>query len=378
MFCASSSALRLMPLGDSITFGCGDDYSPTCLAEGATLQPTCFGVPCAECNHGYRLRLFERLRCVAPGRFIFVGSQTNPVATSCPMPGACDHEGRSGYQTEQLAEMLDTIAQSRPDVILVMIGTNNLGFTAYATADEAAATLAAKLDGLIAGIFSVLPDVHVFLASILSMPDQYMFYTIPRTAGINLTEYAEAYSARISELADHYSKAGADLTFVDMARKARICGPFADGCCIDTLHPSGSGYDLIAATWFGALAPRYFPESNLSGCPLAGGPSMEVSAAVPPAPDGAAIAATVAVANASISPSGTTQAGADSRRPSTVVATSASTSVPRPAVTGPRPSAPKAQTPSSSLSAQQMSTSPLALRVRPYCLSLVLLMLSAT
>ena len=100
-------ALRIMPLGDSITqWHCGKQVrSPATEADTAS-----FG--------GYRGPLFSQLQ-KKWGSFKFetVGSQY----------GCGSHEGHSGWTCEDLAEIITQSAQAyRPDVVLLMCGTNDL------------------------------------------------------------------------------------------------------------------------------------------------------------------------------------------------------------------------------------------------------------
>jgi hypothetical protein len=60
LFC-HVGALKFLPLGDSITFGCGDSESPACKSEGVATPCTITESPCASCAYGYRVRLFDML-----------------------------------------------------------------------------------------------------------------------------------------------------------------------------------------------------------------------------------------------------------------------------------------------------------------------------
>src|SRR5689334_14209982 len=93
---------KIMPLGDSITLGVG--------------EPT--GHPYA----GYRLPLWKLLGA-AGHAFDFVGS------ARCGPPNLPDkdHEGHPGWTIAQLEELLpQSLPHYRPDLILLVIGTNDL------------------------------------------------------------------------------------------------------------------------------------------------------------------------------------------------------------------------------------------------------------
>jgi acyl-CoA thioesterase-1 len=244
--------IRVLPLGDSITFGCGDSLSPACVAEGRGSACNITDSPCATCAFGYRVRLFETLNTSSrPGTWQFVGTRrTGPV--ECGAGGACLHEGHPGWRTTDLSDIVhSTLAPLQPDLILLHIGTNDIGKNNYTTAAEAAAITSANLRTLIEQLFSVMPRAHIFLASILAMPASCHFYYQGHTA--NLTQQEEAYNAEIPKVASHFG--GAKVTFVDMKRETGLCDMkhSASGCCPPQLHPDGVGYSLMAAAWAKAL-----------------------------------------------------------------------------------------------------------------------------
>ena len=57
---AARPPLRVLPLGDSITFGCGDECSRDCRRPPFTL-------PCSKCSAGYRAKLWKLLNASFPG-----------------------------------------------------------------------------------------------------------------------------------------------------------------------------------------------------------------------------------------------------------------------------------------------------------------------
>src|SRR5215208_7092891 len=95
---AGDGPIRIMPLGDSLTDG--------------------FNVP-----GGYRIELWSRL--AAEGLCIdFVGSLANGPST---LPDR-DHEGHSGWRIDQVSDaVVPWLQRSRPHVVLLLIGTNDVG-----------------------------------------------------------------------------------------------------------------------------------------------------------------------------------------------------------------------------------------------------------
>ena len=247
-----SRPIRVLPLGDSITFGCGDSLSPACVAEGRGSACNLTQSPCATCAFGYRVRLFEALSATSrPGTWQFVGTQRTGPA-DCGSGGACQHEGHPGWRTTDLSAIVNsTLGPLQPDLILLHIGTNDIGRNNYATAAEAATATSTNLRALIEQLFIVIPGAHIFLASILAMPASCHFYNHGHTA--NLTRQEEAYNAEVPKVAAHFG--GAKVTFVDMKRETGLCDMkrSASGCCPPQLHPDGEGYGLMAAVWAKAL-----------------------------------------------------------------------------------------------------------------------------
>lgn len=201
--------LRIMPLGDSITDGIPDHPGGT---AGA-----------------YRSDLWQLLTA-SGNNADFVGSQSNGPATLLDQ----DHEGHGGWRIEQLAEGVRSgwLQQSRPDIVLLHIGTNNM------YSDEDADAAPAALSGLLDDISAALPGVRVLVATIIGsdLPD-----AEPRI---------EAYNAAIPAILAEKTAAGANVELVDMHSVLESADRF------DGLHPTGGGYSKMAARWFEALTGR--------------------------------------------------------------------------------------------------------------------------
>jgi lysophospholipase L1-like esterase len=126
--------VRIMPLGDSITYGVGS----------STLD-------------SYRGALLWRL-AEAGVQVDYVGSMRSG---NSPDP---DNEGHKGWTIAQLAARVDDwLATYRPDVILLHIGTNDM---VRGNQDAAA-----DLDTLLGKIAVDRPDAQVFVAKIVGLGD---------------------------------------------------------------------------------------------------------------------------------------------------------------------------------------------------------------
>ncbi|MEH0553873.1 ricin-type beta-trefoil lectin domain protein [Streptomyces sp. B21-101] len=189
---AAPTALRLMPLGNSITWGVG-----------------------SSAGNGYRG--FLRNQLAAEGHALdFVGSGRNGTMSDP------DNEGHSGWRIDQITGIADSVlARYRPNVVTLEIGTNDLnGNYQIPTAPD-------RLRALIDRITSAAPDVTVLVGTV-----------IISTSG---TEEANrpAFNAKIPGIVQAAQAAGKHVRLVDMSALTR-----AD--LADALHPNDIGYRKMA------------------------------------------------------------------------------------------------------------------------------------
>jgi lysophospholipase L1-like esterase len=191
--------VKVMPLGDSITYGAPDPG---------------YG--------GYR-RLLGTLLATDGYLVDFVGSRRSGNAVQ---PGP-NHEGHPGWTIPQIKTGIDSnrwLETYRPDMILLHIGTNDIF---QGKAASAADNLAALLDD----ILMRLPDAQVIVAQIIGFrqaagPDHMSFNAaIPRIVA--------SKSPRVSA--------------VDM-KDLLVPSDYADG-----VHPNAAGYDKMARAWEAAI-----------------------------------------------------------------------------------------------------------------------------
>jgi lysophospholipase L1-like esterase len=197
---AEPAPLRIMPLGDSITWGVG-----------------------SRTDDSYRSSLYRRLT-EAGVDVDFVGSQRSGTGPDR------DNEGHRGWTIAQLRERVDGwLSTYSPDVILLHIGTNDM----YAGVADAPRQLSALLDQ----IGEARPEAHVFVAQIVGLADlRNVDAQRQRTASYN------AATARVV--------AGKDDRF-HLVDQSAVQG-------IDMwnrLHPNDHGYARMAWNWYRALEP---------------------------------------------------------------------------------------------------------------------------
>jgi lysophospholipase L1-like esterase len=193
-----SDPIRIMPLGDSITWGVGSNS-----------------------NDSYRSALFWRLGA-AGVNVDFVGSQRSGAGRDR------DHEGHKGWTIAQIADHVDEwLATYGPDVILLHIGTNDMmrgGWDAPRHLDELLDRIAADR-----------PGAQVFVAKIVGLGDYSdVSYQNRRTAGYN-----EAVARIVSTKGpDFHLVDQSDVRGIDMWNRE---------------HPNDYGYQKMAWNWYVAL-----------------------------------------------------------------------------------------------------------------------------
>ncbi|MFG2039984.1 GDSL-type esterase/lipase family protein [Dactylosporangium sp. NPDC048998] len=188
--------IRIMPLGDSITYGVGSPSSSS-----------------------YRAALWNRLAVQAGYAIDFVGSQQSGA-----LPDT-DNEGHSGWRIDQIAANVDGwLATYQPDVVLLHIGTNDMNQNYQV--DTAPQRLAALVDRILAD----RPAATVLVAKIVPALDA----TIQARINAFNAAIPGALAGRArTKVVDLSGLSAADLN--------------------DTLHPNDAGYARMAVRWYSAL-----------------------------------------------------------------------------------------------------------------------------
>ncbi|WP_030235059.1 GDSL-type esterase/lipase family protein [Streptomyces sp. NRRL S-455] len=189
---ASNTPLRVMPLGDSITWGVG-----------------------SSTGNGYRAPLWNRL--AADGHPLdFVGTVRNG-SMSDP-----DNEGHSGYRIDQIAALADaSLTRYRPNVVTLHIGTNDLQ-----GASEADSAIA-RLRSLVNQITADVPDATVLVASLVV------------STSSSKERFRGTCNQATRRIVSDAQAAGKRVAFVDMSSLTA-----AD--LADPLHPNDAGYQKMA------------------------------------------------------------------------------------------------------------------------------------
>ncbi len=238
------AGIKIMPLGDSITFG----FHMT--------------------NAGYRGPLFSLLSPDAQG-FQFVGTQTQFPGTLPASPiDQRQHQGMPGYNIQDIANNLDGLDSTRflalggtdknpagghwltggggtgrqplfPDVITLMIGTNDMHITTG---------IESRLRNLLTKLTTLRPATRLFVAKI--------------TANTVYPSESAAYNASVTSLVAEFKAAGKNIYLVDLNN-----GFPANGLDADGVHPNSTGSSWMAQQWRDAIIASY-PAIDPDGQPV--------------------------------------------------------------------------------------------------------------
>jgi autotransporter-associated beta strand protein len=221
---AQPPPLRIMPLGDSITYGSNNSGT----------------------GGGYRYPLYVTLTN-AGYNVDYIGTQTSNTH-----PGLGDeinHEGHSGWRVSAASSglyenILGWLAQiADPDVVLVHIGTND-------TNDDNFSGTINELDALIARIAAARPYAHIIVTTLLK-----------RGANDDDSKYVlikNEFNPYVAGVVQAHQNAGRRVHFLDMHAYLERTDMY------DNLHPNDTGYGKMAAAWFPAITNIVTPYGDFA------------------------------------------------------------------------------------------------------------------
>jgi acyl-CoA thioesterase-1 len=194
----AEETLIVLPLGDSITHGVPGDQ-------------------------GYRGFLREELAARSI-RVQFIGTQKSPAGA---------HEGWSGFTADELLGRVDeALAGRAPDVVLLHIGTNDIGL------GQKGERVAPEVTALLARIAQRAPKARVLLAQIIPMS----------RAGRGYEAEVQALNQRLIQVVKERQRTGQKVELVNLHDRLDTATDFHD-----MIHPNLDGYRKIARGWAAAL-----------------------------------------------------------------------------------------------------------------------------
>jgi len=206
--------LKILPLGDSITFGAA--------AAGNSVPG------------GYRSKLYADLKAasVNPIYVDFVTINPSPILTGAGQTAQC---GYSGWTISQIAETIDGWMNTcNPHVVLLHIGTNDMVFNRQEGVVD-------RLDNLINQITLNCPNVKLFVAGITPLTygnawanDRVISYN-QAINGTVVPKYRDSLHRNVyhvDQYANFVSNGVLDATHIP-----------------DGAHHDRTGYDLMATAW---------------------------------------------------------------------------------------------------------------------------------
>jgi Ca2+-binding RTX toxin-like protein len=207
----ATAVLKVMPFGDSITYG---------VISSGTVKN--------EQSGGYRIYLWNDL----------LGSDlaVDYVGSLLSGPSSFPDRDNAGFRGETIdylnsvdANLLSTY---QPDVVLLMIGTND-------AKTDTAAQMISQLRSLLISIATNDPNATIFVAQI---PPAYASARDPAV----IQQYNAMIPGLIEELNDTYKVVLVDTSDLTLAD---ITAPPADS----GVHPTAAGYEKLAADFYNAM-----------------------------------------------------------------------------------------------------------------------------
>ena len=233
------AGLKIMPLGDSITYGAGVDLN-------------------------YRYHLHGLLSAVAPG-FQFVGDSSENAGSMPTSPiDQRFHAGHSSYASNDISNNLDGLdtavftqygnesrnphggywftggngtgrAPIYPNAILLLCAANDISRVGMTGVQ-------ARIESLLTKITTMRPDARIFLAK-----------------GTPYTGYESSvvtFNNILDTVASNFQAAGKKITVVDLNTG------YPAGQLVDDVHPNATGYNWMANRWFDAMTSVYATGQN--------------------------------------------------------------------------------------------------------------------
>ena len=222
-----------LPLGDSITWGCGNGVLPHepddgCEADAASYRiPTCMALEQSNIT------------------ITTVGSRTAGPLSS-PVQWRA-HEGHPGWRIDELNQIAPTWAALSPDLVSMLVGANDC------LQGDGGVTAIARMKILLNTTKVLLPTARVFVGSMLDVPTG-----AAKTCQIALN----------TALPDMVAQMGGNFVYVPVAENTTgVCGDDKVTWSIgDGVHPNAFGHARVASVFAlgmrRTLCPTWRPDAS--------------------------------------------------------------------------------------------------------------------
>jgi lysophospholipase L1-like esterase len=200
---------KILPLGDSITYG-------------------------IQYPGAYRVELFhdalsDHKNITFVGDHSLADGPTTVDGVAFPQ----DNDGHSGWTIDQIATLVPSPAlQTNPDIVLLMIGTNDM-YSQTQPVAQAPARLAALVDAIVAA------DAHALLVVAEITPLQNSAWEAQ----------VVTYNAAIPAVVQARAAMGKHVALVDLHTSFVTATMLSS----DGVHPNQSGYDHMGDLWYAAV-----------------------------------------------------------------------------------------------------------------------------
>ena len=218
-------ACKILPLGDSITYGVDSTPVGTTTGQGG----------------GYRVELFHDA-LMNKKNITFVGSLTDGAQMVDGVAFPTANEGHSGWTVEQIQGITPMDLMPNPNIILLLIGTNNM----YSAGGSTPAGGATDLPKLVDALLMNAPDALLAVSTItpLTLYQNGMYESDVTT-----------YNATIQPMVATRAAAGKHIIFVDLFTGFDSTTMLNMN---DKIHPNNTGYSEMGDKWYAAISP-YLP-----------------------------------------------------------------------------------------------------------------------
>ena len=212
--CPASGACKILPLGDSITWGVNYDG-------------------------GYRVKLFANT-ITDKKNITYAGKLSNGPDTVSGVTFPKNNEGHSGWTIQQIDDIVTgastdanyngkkMMVDQAPNIVLLHAGTNDMSRGPSGAPD--------RLGALIDHIVGDGPNVLLVVTTI-----------IPITQG-SYGSVGQTFDNAVPGIVQKRIDAGKHVILVDMFKNFPSAGLSSDG-----VHPNQQGYDWMAGVWYDAI-----------------------------------------------------------------------------------------------------------------------------